>query len=97
MTPRRWLFVGALVLAVLFGIQAGEYSTLDWLALRKEARLEAAKVTELQRVVDSLTRYAQRVETDIELQERIAREQHGMLRPGEHAFILEEVPEAPRR
>ncbi len=96
MTPRRWLLVGALVLAVLFAVQAGEYSTLDWLALRKEERAEAAKVTELQRVVDSLTRYAQQVESDPELQERIAREQHGMLRPGEHAFILEERPEARR-
>lgn len=96
MTPRRWAFVAALVLALLFGVQAGEYSTLDWLALRKEERIEARRVDELQQVVDSLTRYAQRIETDPELQERIAREQHGMLRPGEHAFILEDVPEAKR-
>ncbi len=96
MTPRRWVFVAALVLALLFGIQAGEYSTLDWLALRKEERIEARRVGELQQVVDSLTRYAQRIESDPELQERIAREQHGMLRPGEHAFILEDVPETRR-
>ncbi len=96
MTPRRWVFIAALVLALLFGIQAGEYSTLDWLALRKEERIEARRVGELQQVVDSLTRYAQRIESDPELQERIAREQHGMLRPGEHAFILEDVLETRR-
>jgi len=95
-TQKRWLFAAALVLALLFALQAGEYSTLDWLALRKDERAEARRVGELQGIVDSLTQYAHRVETDPELQERIAREQHGMLRPGEHAFILEDVPESKR-
>jgi cell division protein FtsB len=92
-TGARWLAIAVLVVAALFGFQAGEYSTLAWLQLRRDERTESALVVELRRQVDSLTEYAKLVETDPETQERIAREQHGMLKAGEHAFILEEARE----
>ena len=37
-------------------------------------------IDSLQRIVDSLKRYKQRVETDPALQERIAREEFGLVR-----------------
>ena len=88
MTRGRWLVLGVVGAAVLFGLQAGEYSTWEWLALRREERGERERIRELKRELDSLLRYAKLVETDPETQERIAREQYGMLKAGEHAFIF---------
>lgn len=92
MTGARWLLVAVLVAALLFALQGGEYSTTALLELQRNERTERERTAELRRTVDSLTRYAKLVETDPVTQERIAREQHGMLKPGEHAFILEEPP-----
>ena len=47
-----------------------------------------AEVAELNRQVDSLARLKKLVETDPAVQERIAREQYGMLRPGEIEFTV---------
>jgi len=93
MSRARLIALAALLIGLLFAIQGGEYSTLALRKLRADERAEAARIAELKRVVDSLTKYLKLVETDLETQERIAREQHGMLKPGEHAFILEEAPE----
>ena len=88
MTTGRWIFAAVLVLVLFFAVQGGEYSTLQWLDLRRQERVERARLVDLQRRVDSLARYVRQVQNDPETQERIAREQHGMLRKGEHAFIL---------
>ena len=93
MTPRRWLLLVVLLLAAAFAFQGGEYSVPQWLTLRREEAAERARIAELRREVDSLTRVLRLIETDPETQERIAREEHGMLKPGERAFILEERPE----
>ena len=74
----------ALVLAGLgvlwFAIEGGEWGTYDLLRQgSRKARLEA-EVDSLERLVDSLTRYRQRLATDVKLQERIAREEYGMVR-----------------
>ena len=87
----RWLVALVLSAAAIFAWQGGEYSTLAWLKLRREERAEKVRVQELRRTVDSLLEYAKKVETDPETQERIAREQHGMLKPGEHAFRFTEA------
>ncbi len=76
------------VVALVFAVQGGEYSTVAWLKLRGEERAEVARVAELQRTVDSLLAYAKKVETDPETQERIAREQYRMLKAGEHVFLF---------
>ena len=91
MTPQRWGVLLAVVAALAFALLGGEYSTFEWLSIRREVKQEAARVRVLKREVDSLTTVAKLVETDPETQERIAREQHGMLRKGEHAYILEPV------
>ncbi len=84
----RWLVALVVVVALVFAVQGGEYSTFAWLKLRREERAEVARVAELQRTVDSLLAYAKKVETDPETQERIAREQYRMLKPGEHVFLF---------
>lgn len=96
MTGRRWLVAAVIAAALFFAFLGGEYSTPAWLSLRREEAREQARIRALEREIDSLTRLARRVATDPDMQERIARERHGMLKPGEHAFILEERSEPDR-
>jgi cell division protein FtsB len=85
-TGRRLLAAAGIVAALVFAVQGGEYSTLDLLRQRnREARLRA-EIDSLARVVDSLTRYRRRLETDPVLQEQIAREEFGMVR-GEREIL----------
>jgi cell division protein FtsB len=74
----------ALGIGVLtFAVQGGEYGSTDlWRQQQKLVRLQA-EVDSLQGVVDSLVAYQQLVETDAATQERIAREEFGMVKPGE--------------
>lgn len=94
MTRARWAGVGILLAAMLFAAQGGEYSTLQWLELKRRERAERDSVAALTRAIDSLAQFARAVETDPGTQERLARELYGMIRPGEHVFILE--PSTPR-
>ncbi len=91
MTRIRWVGLGILLAALFFAAQGGEYSTLQWLELRRRERAERDSVAVLERAIDSLARLARALETDAATQERYARELFGMIRPGEHAFILEPV------
>jgi cell division protein FtsB len=68
--------------AVVFAVEGGEYGTSDLLKQRARERELRAEIDSLSRVVDSLGRYKRRVETDPKLQERIAREEFGMVRGG---------------
>jgi cell division protein FtsB len=79
--------VAAFVLAAL-AFQAGEYSTLDWLKLRRQVALERQTVRDLGVELDSLARLAHALETDPLTQERAAREQFGMIRHGERLYRL---------
>ena len=73
------LIVGALGVAY-FAIEGGEYGTSDLIRQRiRRARLQS-EIDSLQRQIDSLDRYRKQVLTDPVLQERIAREQFGMVR-----------------
>jgi hypothetical protein len=77
----RTIVKAALVVgAIVFAIEGGEYGTSDLLKQRARERRLRAEIDSLSRVVDSLGRYKRRVETDPKLQERIAREQFGMVR-----------------
>jgi cell division protein FtsB len=82
------VILAVVVLVLLFALQAGEYSTPQWLELRRKEKDEQAQVEELRREVDSLARIRRLVETDPAWQERIAREQYGMLRKGEIEFTV---------
>jgi cell division protein FtsB len=70
------LVIGALA----FAIQGGEYRTTDLFKQRARRALLLARIDSLQKAVDSLTRQKRAIETDPALQERIAREEFGMVR-----------------
>jgi len=91
----RWAIILGVMFAMYFAFQGGEYGTLDLRELRKNAAEESTAVARLQHVVDSLNRLAIAIEKDPEMQERVARERFGMLRPGEFLYRL--VPTAERR
>jgi cell division protein FtsB len=73
---------GAVVLLAL-GAWGGEYSTGDWLTMRRQLADEREKVTGLLAEVDSLATAAKDLETNPTVQERVAREEFGMIRDGE--------------
>lgn len=77
---KRLLVVVAIALAVLFAVQGGEYSTTDLFRQRASEQALRDAIDSLQAEVDSLTRYRRRIATDPALQERIAREENGMVR-----------------
>jgi cell division protein FtsB len=77
---KRLLVAAGVLGALWFAIEGGEYGTRDLLAQkRRRARLQT-QIDSAQHVVDSLRRYRKRLETDPVLQERIAREEFGMVR-----------------
>jgi cell division protein FtsB len=80
--------LGALVFALYFAIQGGEYGTLDLLKLRREVAAEQGKVVLLKHALDSLGREAMAIEHDPRVQEHVAREQFGMIRRGELLYKL---------
>ena len=77
-----------LALALLFAVQGGEYSTWDWMTLRREEADEKSRIVELRKEVDSLEKEAIAVERDPATQERLARELYGMLRKGEFVYNI---------
>jgi cell division protein FtsB len=72
-----WLLI---VGAVAFALQGGEYSTVDLWRQRHFKQKLASETDSLARDVDSLRREVKAVMTDRAMQERIAREQYGMVR-----------------
>jgi cell division protein FtsB len=87
-SPARWAALAVIVLAVLFAVEGGEYSTLDLFKLQRQAADEAGEVRRLQLMVDSLTKAATAIERDPKVQERVARESFGMIRKGEFLYKL---------
>jgi cell division protein FtsB len=77
---RALVKAAVVVAAIVFAVEGGEYGTSDLLEQRTRERRLRAEIDSLSRVVDSLGRYKRRVETDPKLQERIAREEFGMVR-----------------
>lgn len=71
--------VGLMALAVW----GGEYGTADWITIRRQLADERARVAVLRVEIDSLTKLANDLETNPAVQERVAREQFGMIRDGE--------------
>ncbi|HJS46401.1 MAG TPA: septum formation initiator family protein [Gemmatimonadales bacterium] len=86
-TPRR-LIAAIVFLALLFGVEGGEYGTRDWLELKGQAREERDLVGALTGEVDSLATVLRRLEHDPATQEKVAREEFGMVREGEFLFRL---------
>ncbi len=94
MTPRvkRYVWIAIGIGVALFAIQGGQYSTLD--LFRQHARREYLidRVDQLQRDVDSLTILAHLLATDPATQERVAREEFGMVRGNELLYRFAPAP-----
>jgi len=87
----------AAVAILFFAVQGGEWGTLDLISQRtRMARLEQY-VDSLQHVVDSLKGYRKRLDTDPALQERIAREEFGMVRGSKELLYRFTEPARPIR
>lgn len=79
---RLWRIIGLVVLfaAIVFAIQGGEYGTTDLLRQRSRKSQLLAEIDTLERQVDSLEKVKKSIENDPAVQERIAREEFGLIR-----------------
>jgi cell division protein FtsB len=77
--------------AIAFAVQGGEYGTNDLLAIRGKLAEQQAIVDSLEKRVAELAAYKKAVETDPVVQERIAREEFGMVKPGEVLYRFSDV------
>src|ERR687890_565944 len=77
---KRIVWLVLLAAAALFAIQGGEDGTSDLFRQREGHRRLQAEVDSLQREVDSLVAWKRALATDPAVQERIAREEFGMVR-----------------
>ncbi|MFI5248543.1 MAG: septum formation initiator family protein [Gemmatimonadales bacterium] len=68
------------IAVAVFAVQGGEYGTFDLLRQRSRRIGLHARIDTLRHQVDSLTRLAHDIQTDPAMQERIAREEFGMVR-----------------
>jgi cell division protein FtsB len=66
--------------AIVFAVQGGEYGTTDLFQQRSRKARLMAEIDTLNRQVDSLARVKKSIETDPAVQERIAREEFGLVR-----------------
>jgi cell division protein FtsB len=90
---KRYIWWALIAVAVFFAVQGGEYSTRDLYVLHSRTRVVTREVDSLQRQVDSLGRFLKLVKSDSATQERIAREEFGMVRGDKE--ILYRFGEAP--
>ena len=77
---RRVLFWCVVAVAIVYAVQGGEWGTDDLLAQRARAARLRAEIGSLKQDVDSLDRVKKSILTDAAVQERIAREEFGMVR-----------------
>ena len=78
-----WVAIAAIA---YFAVQGGEYSTLALVRQRIAERNAHRAIDSLQHDVDSLARYKHAVLTDPAVQERIAREEFGMVKQKEMLY-----------
>jgi cell division protein FtsB len=87
----RQLLFGAAILGVAyFAIQGGEFGTVGLIRQQIDKKRTAKAIVSLQRQVDSLTKLKQSILTDPAVQERIAREEFGMIKSKEILYRFTE-------
>jgi cell division protein FtsB len=87
-TRARWVAVAVLILAAVFAWTGGTFSERNYRDLRRIEIADSQRVRQLAREVDSLRAFRDSLEHDPAVQERVAREQFGMQRPGELTFTI---------
>lgn len=88
----RIIWAAVVLAALYFAVQGGEYSTLDIMHQRRSIAAVTARADSLQRIVDSLRTAERAVRSDPVTQERIAREEFGLVRGDEILYHL--VPDS---
>ena len=76
----RFIWIAVIAGAVIFAIQAGEYTTADLVRQRFEERRLERSIDSLRVINDSLEKALDAALNDPATQERIAREEFGMVR-----------------
>jgi cell division protein FtsB len=80
-TRAKRIVLGAMLVGiVVFAIQGGEYGTSDLVRQRTRRERLESRIDSLTRLVDSLERRKRAIRTDAATQERIAREEFGMVK-----------------
>ncbi len=80
-TRAKRIVLGVAVLGiVVFAVQGGEYGTSDLVRQRTRRERLESRIDSLTRLVDSLERRKRAIRTDAATQERIAREEFGMVK-----------------
>ena len=92
MNARRVVLGLVLLAAATFALLGGTYTTFDVFRLRSDLAQERDAIVQLKVAIDSLGKVAQSLERDPRTQERMARDQFGMIREGEHLYRI--VPSA---
>ncbi len=85
----RILLPGLLLLAVYYAFFGGEYSVFELRRARAQFSQDSAELARLRYENDSLRAWADSLRTDSATLERLAREQFGMIRPGETLYRVE--------
>ena len=97
LTPRqgrRAILGGLLLVAVYYAVLGGEYSAFGLHRLKTVAQEKREHLAATRRQVDSLRTVARRLEHDDAAVEKIAREQFGMIGPGETLYRFVRVDSA---
>ncbi len=90
-----WIVIGAVVL--VYALQGGEYSTTALLSQRARATRMRASMDSLRHEIDSLTKVKKAVLADPAVQERIAREEFGMVRGNKEILYRFAEPDSARK
>jgi cell division protein FtsB len=90
-----WIAIGAAVL--VYALQGGEYSTTALLSQRARAARMRASLDSLRHEIDSLARVKKAVQADPAVQERIAREEFGMIRGNKEILYRFAEPDSARK
>jgi cell division protein FtsB len=90
-----WIVIGAIVL--VYALQGGEYSTTALLSQRARANRMRASMDSLRHEIDSLARVKKAVQADPAVQERIAREEFGMVRGNKEILYRFADPDSTRK
>jgi cell division protein FtsB len=90
---KRVLVPGLFGVAIYFAFFGGEYSVFEVREARREQAQEAAQLETLRAVHDSLSAWADSVESDPGTVERLARERFGMIKSGEVLYRFAEEAE----
>ena len=91
---KRVLLAAIATGVLVFAVEGGEYGTWDLLRQRIRARRIEARIDSLRHEIDSLSLVKRAILTSPAVQERIAREEFGMVRGGKeilYRFIEPEV------